>query len=116
MQVLNSTDSAYKVVATKIPVLYQVATMDSKTGTLFLKVVNTSSSAQNVAINLTGISKIASNGLSIVLKADDPKQTNSITDPEKLVPVTKKIKGVKKKFEYVFPAYSITVLQLETSK
>ena len=116
MQVLNPKNSAHKVVATKIPVLYQVATMDSKTGTLFLKVVNTSSGAQNVTINLKGVTKVASNGLSTVLKSDDPKQTNSITDPQKLVPVTKKIKGMKKKFDYVFPAYSITVLQLETSK
>jgi alpha-N-arabinofuranosidase len=114
MQRLNRTDSAYGVKAENIPVLYQVATKNSKTGTVYLKVVNTGSSAQNVSINLKGVTKIASNVLSIVLKADDPKETNSITDPEKLIPITTKIKGMNKNFNYVFPAYSISVLQIET--
>ncbi len=116
MQKLNRLDSAYSVTATEIPLLYQVATINSKTGTLYLKVVNTGSSAQNVSININGTAKVASNGVSVTLKADDPKQTNSITDPEKIVPVTSKVKGVKKNFNYIFPAYSISVLQIETNK
>lgn len=112
---LSRRDSLNNVNAENIATLYYVATKNSKTGTVYLKMVNTGNSAQKISINVNGVAKVASNGLSVILKADDPKQTNSITDPEKVVPVTKKIKGMKKKFNYVFPAYSISVLQLETS-
>lgn len=116
MQHLLWLDSAYKVKAEPLPTLYQVATKNSKTGTVYLKVVNTDSAAQKVTIDINGVSKVAPIGLKILLKADDPKQTNSITDPDKLIPVITNLKGIKRKFDYVFPAYSITVLQIETSR
>lgn len=116
LEKLNKQDSIKGVKAEKIPTLFYVVTKNSTTGTVYLKVVNTSNTAQNVLIDLKGVSKVASNGLCTLLKANGPKETNSITEPKNIVPVTTKIKGIKKKFNYAFPAYSISVLQLETSK
>lgn len=114
LQKLSRRDSLDGVRAENIPTLFYVVTKNSNTGTVYLKVVNTGSSVQNVSIDLKGVAKVESNGLSVILKSDDPKETNSITDPEKLIPVTTKIKGMKKNFNFVFPAYSISVLQIET--
>jgi alpha-N-arabinofuranosidase len=48
------------------------------------------------------------------MKADRPEDTNSIQEPQKIVPVSEKADGLGADFIRVFPAYSITVLELET--
>ncbi len=48
------------------------------------------------------------------VKSDKPTDTNTINDPEKIVPVTSTIKGVKKNFKQSFPPYSVTVMQIQT--
>ena len=42
-----------------------------------------------------------------------PNDTNSITEPAKIVPVTQPLKNVASSFRYTFPAWSITVLEIE---
>ena len=42
--------------------LFYVATLDSKSGTIYLKVVNTAGTAQSVQINLKGVAKVAPEG------------------------------------------------------
>lgn len=48
------------------------------------------------------------------MKAASTEDTNTITEPEKIIPVTTIVKGLGKHSEQSFPAYSITVLQLQT--
>jgi len=111
---LTKRDSAAGMQPKQIPVLFYVASRNKQTGSIYLKVVNAGASSQTVNININGVSKIVSNGTMVEMKADHPEDTNSITEPEKIVPVTSKIKGLGKKFIRSFPAYSITVLQIET--
>jgi len=47
------------------------------------------------------------------LSAASPDDTNTINNPKKVVPVTAKVRGLGKSFTRAFPAYSITVLQLQ---
>jgi alpha-L-arabinofuranosidase len=98
----------------QIPVLFYVATRNRQTGLLYLKVVNAGGIDQTVNINVSGVTKVSADGSMTELKADKPEDTNSITEPEKIIPVVSKIKGLGKKFTRTFPAYSITVLQVET--
>jgi alpha-N-arabinofuranosidase len=110
---LSGKDSAAGVTPKTIPAMFYVTTRDSKTGTLYLKVVNASGTAQTVLIDILGNTKVAANGTTVVLKADKPEDTNSITDPEKIIPVTAKVNGLGKSFTQIFPPYSIAVLKME---
>lgn len=112
-QNLTPQDSAAGRQPKVIPAMFYVATRNAQTGTIYLKVVNTLGTAQQVKIDVKGAAKVAPEGLTVTLKADKPEDTNSITEPEKIVPVTAKVKGLGRSFTRQFPAYSITVLQLE---
>ncbi|MBS1726350.1 MAG: carbohydrate binding domain-containing protein [Armatimonadetes bacterium] len=97
-----------------IPALFHVATMDSKTGTIYLKVVNPQSTAQTVDFDLKGVTNLRSSGTQIQLAGTDPKDMNSIADPKKIAPVTTTVSGLGSRFTRTFPPYSITVLKIET--
>ena len=113
-QKLDARDSAAGKKARQIPALFYVATRDSKTGTVYLKIVNTQSNAQAINIKLPGASKVANAGQQIVLKANGPLETNTIEEPKKIIPVVSPLKKTSKDFTYNAEPYSITVLQLET--
>ena len=93
--------------------LYGDVTRDSKTGTLYLKVINAAGEAQSVHIALTGVASVASGGTATVLASASPNDTNTLADPTKIVPVTSKVGGLGRDFDYRFAPYSITVLQLQ---
>jgi len=111
---LTKKDSAAGMEAKQIPVLFYSATRNKQTGTVYLKLVNAGSSGQPVNISCDGLTKIRSGGTMLQMKAGKPEDTNSISEPQKIVPVTSKLKGLGKNFNRILPAYSITVLQVET--
>ncbi|WP_255486653.1 alpha-L-arabinofuranosidase C-terminal domain-containing protein [Mucilaginibacter sp. SP1R1] len=110
---LTKKDSIAGVTPTSFPSLFYVATRDSKTGLLFVKIVNASGKAQSVTIDLQGAAKVKSDGTLIVLKSDKPDDTNTINEPKKIVPLNKNVKNIRKTFTTVFDAYSVNVLQLQ---
>jgi alpha-N-arabinofuranosidase len=87
-------------------------TRQTKTGKVYLKVVNPGTTAQSIKIVLNGLAKIQEDGQAIILSANSPEDTNSITEPTKIIPVRSPLKNVASTFSYTFPAYSITVLEL----
>ena len=89
------------------------ATQDSKTGDIFLKLVNPSTNAVPLNIKINGVTSLATKGTAITL-AGDPDDTNSIDHPRKVIPVATKVRGVKPVFNYTLPPYSIVVLILKT--
>jgi alpha-N-arabinofuranosidase len=114
VQKLSHKDSLNKVTPKTYPSLFYVTTRDSKTGRLYVKVVNAGDAAKNVILDLKGVSSVKSSGKVVVMKADKPEDTNTITEPDKIKPVELSYKGFKKTFSYSFPKYSITVLQIDT--
>lgn len=110
---LSKRDSLMKVTTTEVPELYYVATRNSKTGVVYLKVVNVVGKTQNVSININGVVKVDSKATKIELKSKNPEDTNTIDEPKKIVPVITKTK-VAKNFTYSFEPYSITVLEFMT--
>ncbi|MEO8405803.1 MAG: alpha-L-arabinofuranosidase C-terminal domain-containing protein, partial [Chitinophagaceae bacterium] len=109
----NARDSARGIGPKTIPAMFFSASKNSKTGMIYLKVVNSAATAQNLKIDMLGNVKLAATATAITLKADHTEDTNSITEPNKIIPVTSGVKGIKKSFQQSFPAYSITVLQLQ---
>ncbi len=97
----------------QVPTLFFVATRATRTGTIYLKVVNTAGFTQSVRIELKGVTRVSPDGLSVVLTSAHPQDTNSITEPTKIVPATSKISGLGMDFTLAFAPYSINVLQLD---
>ncbi len=110
----NKKDSIAGVTPKPIPAIFYVATKDSKTGTVYLKIVNTTAQTQAVTIDLKGIAGVAADGTLITLKGTKPTDTNSITEPDKIIPVSAQLRGIGKIFTHSFDAYSINVLKLQT--
>ena len=98
----------------EVPSLFFDATRDSQSGVIYLKIVNRLSTPQPVKIEISGVPAIEAEGEAVVLKADSPDDTNSIQEPDKIVPVTEKTDGLGTDFTREFPPYSITVLELKT--
>jgi alpha-L-arabinofuranosidase len=88
------------------------ATQDSKTGDIFLKLVNPGTNAVPLNIEIKGATALATEGTAITL-AGDPDDTNSIEYPRKVIPVGTKVRGVKPVFNYTLPPFSIVVLILK---
>jgi alpha-L-arabinofuranosidase len=109
----NKKDSVAGVMPAPIPAMFYVTTQDTQKGILYIKVVNASAQAQAVTIDMKGIAKVSPKGLLTVLKSDKPTDTNSITEPEKIVPVSQPITGIGKTFTRTFDAYSINILKLQ---
>ncbi|MGZ3749945.1 MAG: alpha-L-arabinofuranosidase C-terminal domain-containing protein [Mucilaginibacter sp.] len=114
LQKLNHKDSLALVKPKTYPGLFYVATRNSKTGTVFLTVVNCLPTVQKVNLKLAGASSVKPGGKVVILRAESPEDTNTITEPKKIIPVSSAFNGMRKEFTYRFMPYSITVLQLET--
>ncbi|HEY0244588.1 MAG TPA: alpha-L-arabinofuranosidase C-terminal domain-containing protein [Mucilaginibacter sp.] len=110
----NKKDSLANKMPAPIPALFYVATKDIKTGAVYLKVVNATGKSQPVDIDLKGVGNLSADGTLVVIKGDKPEDTNTINDPEKIVPVTSKIKGISKAFTRTFDPYSVSILKLQT--
>jgi alpha-N-arabinofuranosidase len=90
--------------------------MDESSGAIYLKLVNTTAKKQAVQINLNGINKLSPNATLVVIKSDKPEDTNTITDPERIIPVSSKIKGIVPVFTRTLDPYSVSIIQLKTVK
>ena len=98
----------------RVPTLFFDATRGSADGLVTLKVVNSVGTPQSARIQLAGVAAVEPRGRTLVLSAPDPSATNSIGEPTQVVPVTGEATGLGPDFSYVFPPYSITVLELQT--
>ncbi len=94
--------------------IFYSATRDSTSGVIYLKIVNTSGTAKTIKIQINGGAKIAPEGEAVSLAAAGLDDTNSLEQPQKLVPHTEKAGNLSADISREFPPYSITVLKLKT--
>jgi len=87
------------------------ATRDSRSGAIYVKLVNPTDADAPVQLELRGVRALASTATAETLAAD-PNASNSIDAPRTVSPVTSKISGVKPAFSYSVPAHGIVVLML----
>jgi alpha-N-arabinofuranosidase len=92
--------------------LFYSATINTAEKQLYLKLVNASSDPQPVQIALPGAQPKAMVKL-IQLSSPDTQTTNSIDDPNRLVPVESPVHDVSNNFSLTLPSYSIQVLQID---
>ncbi|HWB85055.1 MAG TPA: alpha-L-arabinofuranosidase C-terminal domain-containing protein [Bryobacteraceae bacterium] len=108
----GSTQPAARPAPEQVPTLFCDATRDSKNGAIYLKVVNRAGTPQPVKVELSGLAGIDASGQAITLSANSPEDTNSITEPEKVVPVSATVSGLGTNFTHTFAPYSVNVLIL----
>jgi len=102
-------DEILKASATDTDVLVSV-TRASRSRTLYVKLVNPGSAAAPVQLDIIGTAlRPIATALTL---AGDPLDTNSIDAPERVVPKTSQVTGVKSGFTYTVPANGIVVLEL----
>jgi len=94
-----------------MPDMFFSATKDS--GTVYVNIVNRSAVPQPVHITLSGLKSIAPNGKAITLSSGSINDTNSITEPHKVEPVTAEVSGIGPDFTRTVPASSVTVLEIK---
>ncbi|MFP5042034.1 alpha-L-arabinofuranosidase C-terminal domain-containing protein [Parasediminibacterium sp. JCM 36343] len=111
-EAVKSSISNVPLAADTTEQLFYSVTKDSKMGTLFLKVVNVSASALPATLNIVSKKELLPVGLATIISSEKTSDTNSLTDPKKIVPVTNPIQGMGKNITYNFKPYSVTILKL----
>ena len=94
------------------PKLFYSVTQDTKKKRLYLKLVNAASAPQSVNIKFPGAT-LGNTGKLVLLKAGSTQATNTIDEPNKIVPVEATLRNVANDLHYTAPAYSIQVLQID---
>jgi alpha-L-arabinofuranosidase len=92
--------------------LFYSSTINTAKKQLYLKLVNASSDSQPIQLALPGAKPKAVAKL-IRLSAPDTQTTNSIDDPNRLVPVELPVHDVSASFSLTLPGYSIQILQVD---
>ncbi|MFZ0743979.1 MAG: alpha-L-arabinofuranosidase C-terminal domain-containing protein [Terracidiphilus sp.] len=92
------------------PRFFYSITSDKAKKHLYLKLVNADSTPQAVDIDLLGV-KLASTAKLISLSAHDTQATNTIDDPERIVPVDSTLNDVSSHFHHTLPGYAIQVIE-----
>jgi len=95
--------------------LFYSATRDSHSGKIIVKIVNRADAPQAVEIDIAGVNAVAGDGTATVLKAENREATNTLTEPQKVVPVTEAVNGLGTSFTRTYPPCSITVLELNAT-
>jgi alpha-N-arabinofuranosidase len=108
----NLGDELLRVASSDTPV-QGCATRNSKTGEIFLKLVNPESTPQALPIALKEVTGLRPTATVLTLSAR-PEDTNSIAQPKKVAPVTSTFEGVMPTFVYTLPPTSVVVLKLQT--
>ncbi len=116
VQVMFSTHLGTEVVANSLSNaasrVYASVTRDEKQHKLFVKVVNATSDSQALKINIEGANKVSPQAKMTTLSGKSPNATNTITQPNAIVPVERSISVSGPKFEQSFAPNSINVLEL----
>jgi alpha-L-arabinofuranosidase len=96
----------------RVRALYACASSDNKTGDVIVKVVNTSSTALDTKIDLSGAKNLSGHARAIVLTSESPTDENTLDNPTKVSPKTEDMDFSGTTFTRSFPANSFTVLRL----
>ena len=86
------------------------ASKASKTGIVYIKVVNPGATEATVKIILNGFKSIASKASQTVLTSKEAADTNTIDEPNKVIPVTSQVTGIGAQFTRAFAPHSLTII------
>ncbi|MEH7418032.1 alpha-L-arabinofuranosidase C-terminal domain-containing protein [Neobacillus drentensis] len=96
----------YKIA--KIPYLTTVSTLDEQNNEVIVKLVNASEHNLETMIDIDGKEKLV--GKQIVLTSDDPNQTNTMEEPNKVIPFETVLQLDSNTYE--IPSFSVVILKI----
>ncbi|MGB9154676.1 MAG: alpha-L-arabinofuranosidase A, partial [Alphaproteobacteria bacterium] len=88
-------------------------TNDPAKGKVFLKLVNASSVAQPIQIGVMGAGSVSNTATLVSLTGNDDAETNTISVPDRIVPVKSTLADTAAKFSHSVPPYSVQVIELD---
>jgi alpha-L-arabinofuranosidase len=92
------------------PKLFYSITGSAAKKKLYLKLVNASTEAQSIKIDIDGTELVPDAKL-VSLHAHDTQETNSIDEPQRIVPVESALHDVSSHFAHTLPGLSIEVIE-----
>lgn len=92
---------------------FSIAGRDKETGDIIIKLVNGAETPYTTTINLEGVTSVSPSAQLITLQADYPEAENSLDQPEKYIPVSTTLTGIKPSFETTVKPYSISILRVK---
>ena len=92
------------------------ASLDNKTGDIILKVVNSAATPVKSDIELNGATSLTGTGSVAVLTSASPLDENTLELPTKVSPSTENVKFSGTTISRNFPANSLTIIRLNTTK
>ena len=114
-QVMFSDYLGNQVVASQLsgagPLCFESVTRDAATHTLYVKIVNAAPRPQSLTLHIEG-GAVAHRGILVTLHAGSTYSTNTITDPDRIVPRTESVDWLGSEVHHTFAAYSINVMKL----
>jgi alpha-L-arabinofuranosidase len=96
--------------------LYTSASIDRRTSELILKVVNATSAARKVRVEVKGAGSLRGEGRLVVLASADLKAENTLDQPRRLAPVEKTVAPSSAGFDLTLDPQSLTVLRASYSR
>ena len=95
--------------------VFASASRDDQAGEIILKVVNVETGPVHASVHLQGVIPDRAKATETILTSASLNDANSLANPVQVVPETHVIKVDVPDFDYDFPAFSMTVLRIETS-
>jgi alpha-N-arabinofuranosidase len=92
--------------------LYESVTRDAARRILYVKIVNTASTPQPLQIHIAGVRSVEDHARLFVLRGHSMEETNTLTNPMHIAPVSSRIAGVAATFQRSIPPYSISVFEI----
>ncbi|ADL52248.1 family 43 glycosylhydrolase [Clostridium cellulovorans] len=93
--------------------VYTSSSVDSKTGDIIVKVVNTTATAKDVKINLNGVDNVKAQGTEEIVSSASQADVNSFASKTKVTSVKNNIYGLSKNFTYTAKENSVAVLRIK---
>ncbi|MDT0481040.1 alpha-L-arabinofuranosidase C-terminal domain-containing protein [Streptomyces doebereineriae] len=107
----NLGDTVLPATARALPGLATVVTRSGKR--LYLAMVNYGTEKVDVPVELRGLARgVKRSATATVLTGSSPTATNTLTDPDALVPTSRTVTGAAATFTSTLPPLSVTVLEL----
>ena len=97
-----------------LPGCFASATIDSRSGTVFIKLVNALASEQVFNFNVKGASLASSGTLTTIVGADGDR--NSMEEPKKVFPASKTVAVGSSRLSIKVPANSVNVFRIQSRR
>ena len=96
--------------------VFQSVTRDSRSGTIFAKLVNATTQPVSLNLELRGAGRVGAQGRIQTLSAPSTEATNSIADPERIVPTERALPTGGARISVLLQPLSINVVKVPTSR